>query len=450
MSTIHAESLPPPLPSGRRVDWLQGPMLRALLVGLIWVLLWIPLGMVDGLRSERGEYARQAEQTIAEGWGAAQLLSGLYLRRQTPLGQRVLLPERQVVSVQLRTEQRRIGTHALPVFLADVRLEGHFRAADLESLLRFGLTEAALAELDPAAPQRGDARLMLGLSDPAGLRQLGRLRVGAEELELRPVESRLELSTLGAALTLDSAADLSFRIDLTLAGTRALDFLPFARAFELQTAGDWPHPGFGGRMLPVEREVRDDGFRASWQVSEFNRAYGQLFDDLTQPGHALRQSAVGVSLVEPAGTYQQHQRALKYAAMFIALALCGFWLVELWLGLPLHPLHYGLAGLTQVMFYLLLLALAEHLGFGMAWLVAAAAVVGLTGSWCMAVLHARSRGLLAGALLAAIYALLYGLVVAEEHSLLLGSLLLFAMLALLMWLTRQIGGASRPATETRS
>ncbi|MCU0756123.1 MAG: cell envelope integrity protein CreD [Xanthomonadales bacterium] len=442
-----AESLPPPLPGGRRFELLQGPMLRALLVGLIWVLLWIPLGMVDGLRSERDGHARQAQRTIAEGWGGAQLLSGIYLRRQTPLGQRLLLPERQTVSVRLRSEQRQIGIHRLPVFWADVRLEGHFRAAELESLLRFGLDAEALERLDAETPLIGEARLMLGLSDPAGLRQLGQVRVGDQHLELRPVESRLDLGTLGAGLQLNAADDLVFVLELTLAGTQALDFLPFARAFELQASGDWPHPGFGGRMLPIEREVRADGFQARWQVSEFNRPFGQMFDDLTQSGHSLRQSAVGLSLAEPAGTYQQHERALKYAAMFIALALCGFLLVELWLGLPLHPLHYGLAGLTQVMFYLLLLALAEHLGFGGAWLLAAAAVVLLTGSWCIAILRARSRGMLAGGLLAVIYALLYGLIVAEEHSLLLGSLLLFAMLALLMWLTRQIGAAPPLAAE---
>lgn len=449
MSGFPRDAAVPPLPGGRRLELLQGPLLRAMLVGLIWVLLWIPLGMVDGLRSERGEHAAQAERSIAAGWGGSQQLSGIHLRRQTVYGTRILLPEVQQVSVQLRSEHRQLGIHGVPVYLADVRLQGHFRAADLAELVAFG-ADAAPRSTEAVTSPHGLARIQLGVLDPAGLRRLGELRLGSRTLSLRPAEQRLQLTTLAAPIELDPSADLPFALELTLAGTQALDFLPFGRDFQLRVDGDWPHPGFGGRLLPIEREVGDSGFSARWQVSEFNRGYPQLFDEQSSPIAALiPSSGVGVSLMQTGGPYQQHERALKYAAMFIALALCGFWLVELWLGLPLHPLHYGLAGLTQVMFYLLLLALAEHLGFGLAWLLAAAAVALLTGSWCIAILKARSRGLLAGGLLAAIYALLYGLIVAEEHSLLLGSLLLFAMLALLMWLTRQISGAS-PAAEPQS
>lgn len=446
-----ADSLPPPIPPIRRLDTLQGPTLRAVLIGLIWVLLWIPLGMLDGLRAERHEHAEAAARTIAEGWGGPQRLSGVHLRRQTPIGPFTLLPEVQRASVRLRSESRQIGIHQLPVYLADIRLEGHFRATDLALLLDLGNDDNDVNAAAAADSGRGAVVVQLGLLDPVGLRSLGELRLGEQILTLLPATQRLQLTTLSAPIELTAAADLPFTLELTLAGAQALDLLPFGRDFQLSVQGDWPHPGFGGRLLPVERKVGEAGFTARWQVSELNRAYPQLFDDQSGSIEQLvQQSAVGVSLKQMAGAYQQHERALKYAAMFIALALCGFWLVELWLGLPLHPLHYGLAGLTQVMFYLLLLALAEHLGFGLAWLLAAAAVVLLTGSWCIAILKARRRGVLAGALLAAIYVLLYGLVVAEEHSLLMGSLLLFAMLALLMWLTRQLGGGSTPIPEMRA
>lgn len=448
---MSADSLPPPIPPIRRLDERHGPTLRAGLIGLIWVLLWIPLGMLDQLRAERHEHAEAAARTIAEGWGGPQRLSGVHLRRQTPIGFRTLLPEAQRVSVRLRTEERQIGIHAQPVYLADVRFEGHFRAADLAALLDVGSDFLEEDDTGLIETGRGSAVIQLGVLDVVGVRQLGALQVAEQRLQLLPTSASLQLTHLGASIEFSETADLPFTLELTLAGIEALDLLPFARDYQLSVQGDWPHPGFGGRMLPVEREIGEAGFTARWQVSEFNRGYPQLFDDQVDPiDETVRQSAVGVSLKEPGGAYQQHARALKYAAMFIALALCGFWLVELWLGLPLHPLHYGLAGLTQVMFYLLLLALAEHLGFGLAWLLAAAAVVLLTGSWCIAILKARRRGLLAGALLAAIYGLLYGLVVAEEHSLLMGSLLLFAMLALLMWLTRQLGGSPTPIPEMRT
>ena len=51
---------------------------------------------------------------------------------------------------------------------------------------------------------------------------------------------------------------------------------------------------------------------------------------------------------------------------------------------------------------------------------------------------ARRAGALLGGVLTLIYAMLYGLIAAEQYALLIGALVLLAMVALMMYLTRRI------------
>ncbi len=131
-------------------------------------------------------------------------------------------------------------------------------------------------------------------------------------------------------------------------------------------------------------------------------------------------------------------RAGKYGVLFIALTFVAFFLFEVLRGLRVHPVQYLLVGLALCTFYVVLLALSEQVGFGLAYALAAAAVVAMVGGYAGVVLATRRAGLVLGALLALIYALLYGLVASEDYALLMGSLALLAAIAALMYLTRRV------------
>jgi inner membrane protein len=104
-----------------------------------------------------------------------------------------------------------------------------------------------------------------------------------------------------------------------------------------------------------------------------------------------------------------------------------------------HPVQYLLVGLAISVFFLLLLSLSEHLGFGLSYgAAAAAAVVGLLSFYGTAMLHHRGQGLGFGALIALLYGALYVVLIQEQTALLIGALLLFSVLALVMVLTRRI------------
>jgi len=195
---------------------------------------------------------------------------------------------------------------------------------------------------------------------------------------------------------------------------------------------DWPHPSFFGRFLPESHEIGAGGFSATWRVS---RLAAQASEQLA------------VSFLEPAGLYQQLERAAKYGFLFIGLTFAAFFLFELVRGLAIHPVQYGLVGLALAMFFLLLVSLSEHLAFAHAYAAAALACVVLITTYLFWVLREARTTLAFGAVLSGVYGILYLLLKSEDYSLLGGSAFLFALLAAVMLATRRVDWyALRPAT----
>jgi inner membrane protein len=201
---------------------------------------------------------------------------------------------------------------------------------------------------------------------------------------------------------------------------------------------NWPHPSFYGAFLPAERTITADGFDARWQVLELNRSYAQAFSEEEVNEASLDQSAFGVGLYQTVDVYQRSERAVKYAILFIALTFLTFFAWEQITRNPLHPLQYLMIGLALSIFYLLLIALSEHIAFGVAYLAAAVALVALIGVYVAGALRSSLRGGVAGAAMSGVYALLYALVLSEDYALLLGAIVLFVALAAVMLVTRRI------------
>jgi len=238
-----------------------------------------------------------------------------------------------------------------------------------------------------------------------------------------------------------AATTIDFRIALTLAGTGAFNLVPVGRESRVQLRSDWPHPSFVGDFLPVKREVSDAGFDAEWQTSFFATNMEDVLARCAQSStgcEALAGSSFGVSFIDPVDQYLKSERAAKYAFLFIGLTFAGFFLMEVLRRVSVHPIQYGLVGLALAMFFLLLLSLSEHLGFALAYLIAAAACVSLVGYYVRHVLGSRAQGLGFAAALASLYALLYGILSSEDYALLMGSLLVFGILAAIMVLTRGV------------
>src|SRR5262249_28184675 len=175
----------------------------------------------------------------------------------------------------------------------------------------------------------------------------------------------------------------------------------------------------------TKHEITPEGFTAAWKVSR-----------LATSGSPAEQ--ISVWFVEPAGLYQQLERASKYGFLFVGLTFAAFMLFELLRRLAIHPVQYALVGLALAMFFLLLTALSEHIAFAAAYAAASLACVGLVTGYLVWVLRSARFAFGFGAVLASVYAMLYALLQAEDYSLLGGSILLFVLLAVVMIGTRRV------------
>lgn len=407
---------------------------KLLILAIGWVVLTVLLALIGDLVSDRESHRAEAEQRVAAGWGGRQAIGAPLLRlryaptmdgegRQQPAPDRWLAADRTAIDALQKSETRRLGLFAIPVYQADLELTAEFGAERLHSLL------ASSADAPIAA------ELMLPLSDPRGLRTAVSLSMGGVAVRMVPVAGHLAgQRLLGAELPLAllSQSQLKLTGAFALAGVQSLHALPSASELTLSLRGDWPDPGFASGLLPREREIVDSGFSAQWQVFDFNTGMPPQFSEYQIDRLDLTSSRIGVELQQPGEIYQRNERAWKYGTLFVALTLAAWFLIELLLRRNLWALDYALIGVSQVCFYLLLLALSEHLGFALAYLVAATVFAGMVGAFSIGLLGSRRRGLAAGAILAAGYAALYLLIGSESYALLLGALLITALIATAM------------------
>lgn len=436
-------------------------MARALLfklglIGALLLVLLLPLASLRGLVLERQQRALEVAEEIAASSSREQLLVGPLLlieatrtvRREhlvTEQGNmrsavetkrlpvRVLVaPERLDVDAELATERRGRGVFTALLYHGEHRIAARFR----------------LPPPPPADPEQIDYRvdavkLLLGLGDSRGVRGVG-IEVDGRALTAEPGSAGVAWLPEGlhAVLPDDLAGadglEVSLRLDLS--GTRQIGFVPLGDETHLSLRGDWPHPGFSGAHLPIERSLDAAGFSARWQVSRLSSRAQQAVQDCGTASvcHALSQTAALLRLVDPVDRYLMSERALKYALLLLVLVFGAVFFVEALRGIVVHPLQYGLTGLALAVFFLLLLALSEHIGFGPAYLVAAVACVALIAVYMAAVLGGNARGLAFAVLLGLLYALLYGLLQSEDYALLLGAASLFGLLAAVMLATRRL------------
>jgi inner membrane protein len=290
------------------------------------------------------------------------------------------------------------------------------------------------------------ATINVGLTDPKGVARTIELSWNGQPQQFVPGVAHTGLFSTGvhapAPGVSDRAGALRFDLALDVKGTRELRFVPGGNETTVQLTSPWPHPSFLG-LPPETPRVEAGGFAASWRVPYFGRGFAPMWksgdaSDGEQLSRLADASSFGVALVQPVDIYVQTDRALKYAVLFIVMTFAISFLLEIAGGALVHPIQYMFVGFALCMFYLLLLSIAEHRGFDIAYAAAATVTIVLLAWYWSWVLNGRRRGFMMGASLTALYGYLYLLLRLEDYALLAGSLGLFAMLALVMFLTRRV------------
>jgi inner membrane protein len=430
--------------------------IKVAVTSAIALALLIPVSMIRDLISERQARRNEAVGGIALGWGQRQAIAGPFL--SIPYLRTWIETTQETVegkSKERRVERSEWRVHRIPVESVQWTIDattgekarGIYKArlytARVQARGRiivpegFGLGESG--KIDWSAP-----RLVVGVSDPRGIRSVAALSIDGKRVEFRPGTGDGALAS-GIHAVLDplppsKAHTLDYEFSLELAGAEALALVPLARDNAVAMHADWPHPSFQGVFLPAKHEVGKDGFTATWQVSRYAAQGGERLAacERGKVCPALTAQELGVSFVEPVGLYLRLERASKYGFLFIGLTFAAFMLFELFKRLPIHPVQYTLVGLALAMFFLLLTALSEHIAFALAYLSATSACVTLIGAYVGYVMRSASMGVAFGTALGGLFGVLYMLLRAEDYALLAGSILLFVLLAALMLITRRV------------
>lgn len=450
----------------------RSPGFKLLLCVIVGLVLTIPLFATYALVWDRQSQSDTARAAIAQGWGGAQTVMGPVVvipytrdevetvtengkqssRTITVQRELFLSPAANAVTTLVKPERRRKAIYETVLFEAG--FTGRAQFALPADLPRYGIAPEQL-HLDRA-------EIRMGISDARGLSSQNSLRVNGKALPLQPGKGLLATGNAGFFGFFDWTARAPLTIDYAFAvrGNGKVTLVPRGGRTDWTVRSAWPHPSFGGDFLPTDRTVNDDGFAARYSIS--NLALGQalvLTEDVRPPAMIdtpypveMTRTADGpspnigqaatIGLVELVDPYSQVDRAIKYGFLFIGFTFLAFLMFDVVGGAHVASAEYLLAGSGLVLFFVLLLAFAEVVGFTPAYLVAGGAITALLTAYSAAVLKSWTRARIIAGLLVGLYATLYVLLNLEAYSLLIGSVLLFAALAFVMWATRRIDWTS--------
>jgi inner membrane protein len=427
---------------------------RFFAVGLVALAILIPLNMISGLIQERQQVHRQAIDDMSATSTVAQQIIGPVLVIPCRETYKVDYQDQVTRSLQRRDATRDCTRYALPTTLtikgaldSDIRSRGiHdalFYTSDLAVQAQFRVPERFGSGEAESSVVLGSARLGVGVRDTRGILNVPSLLLEKRKIDFAPGAALPVLGNgihaeLGEVLA-KQVIDVAFAVQLR--GLEELRVVPLGRQTEVQLTSRWPHPSFIGRFLPTTRQISARGFDARWSTSQFSTGLDEIFNRHfvdASTSSEIDEVAFGVTLMDPVNLYTQSDRATKYAFLFVALTFIALLGTELARGLHLHPMQYTMVGVALAMFFLMLLSLAEHIGFDWAYALAATSCISLLGYYLRHTLRSLAIGSGFVLTLSTLYGLLYGLLDCEDYALLAGSVFVFAVLALLMVVTRKV------------
>lgn len=416
---------------------------KVAVIVLLTLVMLIPITMVLSVIDERQSYQYQVVQEISESTSSAQkivapILVIPYIQSSlqkdkdgnlievSELKNRYVLPENLTINGDVKVNVRKLGIYQAQVYNSAITFNAIFPRTMYADIYR-----------DNIVLQQ--PYVAVAISDTRGLMQIPQLLINNQSNRFEPGAGGFSYLGIHSPLTLAmlEAEKLDLSFTLMLQGTNRLEFVPVGRTTELKLTSDWPHPNFIGNFLPVNHEINEQGFSAVWQSSWFANNINSYFFDKEEQ-YLGNLPTFSTSLIETVDQYQLNERTVKYAVLFISLTFVAFFLFEMLKGLKVHPLQYLLVGVALVMFYLILLALSEQIGFSAAYLIASVACSVLIAFYLSAVLKGTKVGIGFGCGLLILYAMLYGLLHLEQYALLMGTLMLFIVLAVIMMLTRKL------------
>lgn len=413
---------------------------------IIGLLLLIPTSMIKSLIHERENTQQRAIHEVSSKWGEEQTLTGPFITipynryiKQFSKKDSVekiikvkdyihFLPSEIIVKGEIKPELRHRGIYDIVVYNSVLNISGIFNK------LTFSDFDIPLRDI-----QFDKATLSLGISDLRGIEKQVSLVWNNELSSFSPgtITNNLIESGIHTNITINSSDSSSYQflINLDLKGSQKLYFIPVGEVSDITINSKWNNPSFNGAFLPDSSTVKPSGFNAYWNILHLNRNFPQKWIGSI---NNINESAFGIDLLLPVDSYQKSMRSIKYALLFIAFTFIVFFFVEVLKKVFIHPVQYILVGIALVIFYTLLLSISEYLSYNIAFIISAILTLLLIIGYVKAILKSNQLTILIGGILTILYAFIFVIIQLQDYALLIGSIGLFIILGLVMYLSRKI------------
>ena len=440
----------------------QSLTFKGIIIALLILILLIPSAMIQSLIKERQERSRETVQKINEKWSRSQTLCAplLIVPYTTTKLDNVdkkpyyeehtlyVTPKNLKINVSLTPEERYYGIYKAILYKSDIHFDGVF-------------SELANLKIENSELHFDKAQIAIGITDLKGVTQNPIFTIGGkihettvgvvktfsvlEEEVVVDKDSRegayshnrtISGKTLIVNLKDTNVTDsLNFNCTMQLNGSSAISFIPIGQHTAVTVNGQWQSPSFIGSFSP-ESTIDNQQFHAVWNILSFNREIPAMWSDSNITN--LGDNSFGVNLIETVDHYQQNMRSAKYALMFIVLTFIVFFFVEIFTKKPIQFFQYVLVGIALILFYSLLLSLSEQIGFGWAYLTASAATILMTTLYFYSLIKQKLATFILAGVLIILYAFLYIILQVEDFALLFGSIFLFVILGVIMFVSNKI------------
>ena len=414
------------------------------------LMMTIPALFVFALVNERKDRAEEVTREVSRNLGGKQTFLGPTLAipydvaPQSPNdhakhGTYFVFPAEGAALLKTNTEERHRSLFRVPVFKSEVKLDA-----------MFDLTGVPSAAPQGAVLDWSHAEIVVGVTDARGALADALLTIDGKTRTMVPARTSdhitvgyqnsqpINLTFFGtkAPEIVQPGAQFKATSTLRFSGAQRVAVLAFGKTTRVSAQGDWPSPGFDGGFLPVEHTITKSGYTAEWSVPFIAR--GVRAEGPAEYISGLEASDLGITFVEVADPYQSVNRSLKYLPLFMGLVFLSYFIFEVTSGKRVHPAQYILVGFAQIIFYLLLLSLAERIGFDFAFLAAGGATVSLLSVNAGWIFVSRANGIRAFVIFTMLYGLIYLLLRLEDNALLVGAVASFIAVAAAMYFTRFI------------
>jgi inner membrane protein len=447
-------------------------IIKGVFIGFLILLLLIPTAMIESLITERQGREAEAIREVSSKWGNSQSFIGPVLKvpfykinkiekvnekggkeieTEKKIKYAYFLPDKLDITGEVFPEKRNRGIYEIAVYRSQMKFKGNFSEIQYQNM-----------NILPENIIWKDAKILLTLSDLRGLEEevvldwngkKSNFSSGAElDIETNEptlnktynveVQPKPPISGINTPILIenDGKTNNNFSFSINIKGSESMNLIPVGKTTEVSLKSNWPSPSFIGSFLPDKREVSEKGFSANWKVLHLNRDFPQYWTT-TAPA-SINSSAFGVKLISPNDNYQKSSRSAKYAILIISLTFLAFFFTEIVNAKKVHPFNYILIGIALCIFYTLLISISEFLTFNIAYIIATLMTIGLIFWYSKSIFGDKRPATIITLVMLTLYGFIFVIIQLEDTALLIGSIGLFIILAITMYVSRKIDWAN--------